>query len=98
VARSCVSNGTSPGYAKKERACGEPIRRKVVNISSIAGLGGNAGQANYAAAKAGVVGLTRTLAKEWGGYLVIVNAVAFGLISTRLAASGADEPARTGHT
>ncbi len=58
--------------------------RKVVNISSIAGLGGNAGQANYAAAKAGVVGLTKALAKEWGRYNVTVNAVAFGLIRTRL--------------
>ncbi|MFI6387218.1 SDR family NAD(P)-dependent oxidoreductase [Nonomuraea sp. NPDC050547] len=58
--------------------------RKVVNISSIAGLGGNAGQANYAAAKAGVVGLTKTMAKEWGRYRVNVNAVAFGLIETRL--------------
>ena len=40
--------------------------RKVVNISSVSGVGGNAGQANYAAAKAGVVGLTKALAKEWG--------------------------------
>jgi 3-oxoacyl-[acyl-carrier protein] reductase len=61
--------------------------RKVINISSIAGLGGNAGQTNYAAAKAGVVGLTKTLAKEWGRYNVAVNAVAFGLIRTRLTAA-----------
>lgn len=58
--------------------------RKVVNISSLAGVGGNAGQANYAAAKAGVTGLTKTLAKEWGRYNVTVNSVAFGLIRTRL--------------
>ncbi|HXG71638.1 MAG TPA: SDR family oxidoreductase [Gemmatimonadaceae bacterium] len=58
--------------------------RKVVNISSIAGLGGNAGQTAYATARAGVVGLTRTLAKEWGRYNVTVNTVAFGLITTRL--------------
>ncbi|WP_433678192.1 SDR family NAD(P)-dependent oxidoreductase [Nocardia sp. CA-119907] len=58
--------------------------RKVVNVSSIAGLGGNAGQVNYAAAKAGILGVTKTLAKEWGRYNVTVNAVAFGLIKTRL--------------
>jgi 3-oxoacyl-[acyl-carrier protein] reductase len=64
--------------------------RKVVNISSIAGLDGNAGQANYAAAKAGVTGLTKTLAKEWGRYNVTVNTVAFGLIRTRLTETSAD--------
>jgi 3-oxoacyl-[acyl-carrier protein] reductase len=64
--------------------------RKVVNISSIAGLGGNAGQANYAAAKAGVTGLTKALAKEWGRYNVTVNTVAFGLIKTRLTEAAAD--------
>ncbi|WP_181778786.1 SDR family NAD(P)-dependent oxidoreductase [Pseudonocardia pini] len=70
---------------KKERAAGVEIPcRKVVNISSIAGLDGNAGQVNYAAAKSGIVGLTKTLAKEWGRYNVTVNAVAFGVISTRL--------------
>ena len=70
--------------AKKEAAEGLEVFRKVVNISSVAGLGGNAGQANYAAAKAGVVGLTQTLCKEWGRYKVNVNCVAFGLIQTRL--------------
>lgn len=71
--------------AKKEIAeHGVAAARKVVNISSIAGLGGNAGQSNYSAAKAGVLGLTKTLAKEWGRYNVTVNAVAFGVIRTRL--------------
>ncbi|CAM3332263.1 SDR family NAD(P)-dependent oxidoreductase [Tsukamurella hominis] len=73
------------GLVKAARAEGRAVPcRKVVNISSIAGLGGNAGQANYAAAKAGVTGLTKTLAKEWGRYNVTVNTVAFGLITTRL--------------
>ncbi|MGW6656541.1 SDR family NAD(P)-dependent oxidoreductase [Rhodococcus sp. NPDC055024] len=58
--------------------------RKVVNISSVAGLYGNPGQSNYAAAKAGIVGLTKTLAKEWGRYKVNVNAVAYGFILTRM--------------
>jgi len=70
--------------AKREAAEGRTVHRKVVNVSSIVGLSGNAGQANYASAKAGVIGLTRTLAKEWGRYAVNVNAVAFGLIRTRL--------------
>lgn len=70
---------------KAARAAGAPVPcRKVVNISSIAGVGGNAGQSNYAAAKAGVTGLSKTLAKEWGRYNVTVNSVAFGLILTRL--------------
>ena len=70
--------------AKREAAEGRPVCRKVVNISSVSGTLGNAGQANYSAAKAGVIGLTRALAKEWGRYQVTVNAVAFGLIATRL--------------
>ena len=70
--------------AKQEAAEGAAACRKVVNISSIAGLGGNAGQANYSAAKAGIVGLTKTMSKEWGRYNVTVNAVAFGYIKTRL--------------
>ncbi|HEX4356409.1 MAG TPA: SDR family oxidoreductase [Pseudonocardia sp.] len=70
---------------KTERAAGGPrVTRKVVNISSIAGTGGNAGQINYSSAKAGITGLTKTVAKEWGRYDVTVNCVAFGLIRTRL--------------
>lgn len=75
---------------KKAKEAGEPIPcRKVVNISSMAGTGGNAGQANYSAAKAGITGLTKTLAKEWGRYNVTVNTVAFGLIKTRLTSTPA---------
>lgn len=76
--------------ARKEAEAGQENFRKVVNISSIAGVGGNAGQVNYAAAKAGIIGLTRTLAKEWGRYRVNVNCVAFGLISTRLTSAPAN--------
>jgi 3-oxoacyl-[acyl-carrier protein] reductase len=67
--------------------------RKVVNISSVSGVFGNAGQANYAAAKAGVVGLTKTMAKEWGRYRVNVNAVAYGFILTRLTEATASDDA-----
>ncbi len=70
--------------AKAEARGGHEVFRKVVNVSSVAGLGGNAGQANYSAAKAGIVGLTKALCKEWGRYKVNVNCVAFGLIRTRL--------------
>jgi 3-oxoacyl-[acyl-carrier protein] reductase len=80
---------------KKAKAAGEPIPcRKVVNISSLSGTGGSIGQANYAAAKAGVTGLTKTLAKEWGRYNVTVNSVAFGMIKTRLT----EAPAGAGAT
>jgi 3-oxoacyl-[acyl-carrier protein] reductase len=70
--------------AKREIAAGRRVMRKVVNITSIAGVDGNAGQAAYSSGKAGIIGLTRTLAKEWGRYNVNVNAVGFGLIETRL--------------
>jgi len=70
--------------SKCEAEAGNPIVRKVVNISSISGTRGNAGQTNYSSAKAAVVGLSKTLAKEWGRYNVAVNSVAFGLIETRL--------------
>lgn len=58
--------------------------RSIVNVSSVAGLHGNVGQANYATAKAGVIGLTKTIAKEWGPFGVRCNTVAFGHILTRL--------------
>jgi 3-oxoacyl-[acyl-carrier protein] reductase len=76
--------GVIKSAAKQEAAEGRRVTRKVVNISSVSGLFGNAGQVNYGAAKAAVVGMTRSLAKEWGRYNVTVNCVAFGLIETRL--------------
>jgi len=70
--------------AKAERDRGEEVFRKIVNITSISGTMGNAGQVNYSSGKAGVTGLTKTLAKEWGPLKVNVNAVAFGFVETRL--------------
>lgn len=70
--------------AKKEKEAGQVKMRKIINVSSISGLDGNTGQINYSSAKAGIVGLTKTLAKEWGQFNVCVNAVAFGYIDTRL--------------
>jgi 3-oxoacyl-[acyl-carrier protein] reductase len=77
--------------AKKEREEGREVFRKIVNISSISGTMGNAGQANYSSAKAGITGLTKTLAKEWGQFKVNVNAVAFGFIDTRLTAAKVED-------
>ena len=73
--------------AKAEAEQGGAKCRKVVNVSSTTGVGGNAGQINYAAGKAGIVGMTKTLAKEWGRLNVCVNAVAYGFIETRLTAA-----------
>lgn len=72
---------------KKEADAGNLVHRKVVNISSIAGLYGNPGQAGYSSGKAAIIGLTKTLSKEWGRYRVNVNCVAFGLIETRMTAA-----------
>jgi 3-oxoacyl-[acyl-carrier protein] reductase len=71
--------------AKKEMEDGTgPIARKIVNISSTSGVNGNAGQANYSSGKAGIVGLTKALAQEWGRFNVQSNAVAYGWVDTRL--------------
>jgi 3-oxoacyl-[acyl-carrier protein] reductase len=77
--------------AKREREEGQEVFRKIVNVSSISGTMGNAGQANYSSGKSAVVGLTKTLAKEWGQFKINVNAVAFGFIETRLTAAKSDE-------
>jgi 3-oxoacyl-[acyl-carrier protein] reductase len=77
--------------AKQEREQGREVFRKIVNVSSISGTMGNAGQANYSSGKSAVVGLTKTLAKEWGQFKINVNAVAFGFIETRLTAAKTDQ-------
>jgi len=77
--------------AKQEREEGREVFRKIVNVSSISGTMGNAGQANYASGKSAVIGLTKTLAKEWGQFKINVNAVAFGFIETRLTAAKTEE-------
>ncbi|HET7177840.1 MAG TPA: SDR family oxidoreductase, partial [Solirubrobacterales bacterium] len=85
--------------AKAERNEGKEVFRKLINVSSTSGTMGNAGQVNYSAAKMGVVGLTKTLAKEWGQFKINVNAVAFGFVETRLTAakeSGGEMTSPTG--
>jgi 3-oxoacyl-[acyl-carrier protein] reductase len=73
--------------AKQEREEGREVFRKIVNVSSTSGMHGNPGQVNYSAGKMAVVGLTKTLAKEWGQFKINVNAVAFGFVETRLTAA-----------
>src|SRR5579863_720186 len=73
--------------AKRETAEGRRVMRKVVNISSVSGIDGIAGQAAYGTGKAGINGITKVMAKEWGRYNVNVNSVGFGFIETRLVQS-----------
>ena len=77
---------------QRERESGEVRCRKIVNISSVSGTEGAPTQIAYSAGKAAVVGMTRTLAKEWGHFNVTVNCVAFGPISTRLTQTYEGEP------
>jgi 3-oxoacyl-[acyl-carrier protein] reductase len=90
VAPFRVARALAPHWreaAKAERGEDKEVFRKLINISSTSGTMGNAGQVNYSAAKAGVVGVTKTLAKEWGQFKINVNAVAFGFVETRLTAA-----------
>jgi 3-oxoacyl-[acyl-carrier protein] reductase len=83
--------------AKREIAEGKRVHRKIINVSSTSGVAGNPGQANYSAGKMGVVGLTKTMAKEWGRFNINVNAVAYGFIETRLtAAKEKQQPVQVG--
>lgn len=87
-------------WAKQEKEAGQRVMRRVVNTSSTSGVAGNAGQVNYSAGKMGIVGVTKTLAKEWGRLNITVNAVAYGFIETRLTAAK-DKAQKTdidGHT
>lgn len=80
--------------AKAEIAAGHPHpHRCIVNVSSTSGLHGNIGQINYATAKMGIIGMTKTIAREWGTFGIRCNAVAFGFIDTRLT-----RPADEGHS
>ncbi|WP_412550997.1 SDR family NAD(P)-dependent oxidoreductase [Shimia sp. MIT910701] len=90
-----AASGFIKGHAKQEAEEDREVFRKVVNISSIAGTGGNVGQANYSSAKSAVLGLTKSLAKEWGRYKVNVNCVAFGYIETRLTQATDDKKSIT---
>ena len=75
--------------AKKEMESSEFAKpRTIINVSSTTGTHGNIGQANYASAKAGVLGLTKTIAKEWGSFNIRCNAVTYGFIKTRLTQVG----------
>ena len=70
--------------AKKEKEAGKAVYRKIINISSIAGTDGNPGQSGYSAGKAGIIGLTKTLSREWAGFNINVNCIALGGIQTRM--------------
>jgi 3-oxoacyl-[acyl-carrier protein] reductase len=73
--------------ARAEQKAGRRVHRKIVNVSSITGLHGAVGNANYAAAKAAILGLTRAVAREWAPFLINCNAVAPGFIDTRMTAA-----------
>lgn len=85
--RAAAKHLRAPGKAELEASGLSDENRVIINVSSTSGLHGNVGQANYATAKMGIVGLTKTVAKEWGRFGVRCNAVAFGFIETRMTAA-----------
>jgi 3-oxoacyl-[acyl-carrier protein] reductase len=87
--RAAAKHLRAPAKAELEAGELSGENRVIINISSTSGLHGNVGQANYATAKMGIVGLTKTVAKEWGRFGVRCNTVAFGFIETRM--TGAKE-------
>jgi 3-oxoacyl-[acyl-carrier protein] reductase len=90
IIRACIPYMRE--QAKKEMADGGQAKaRKIINISSTTGTRGNIGQVNYAAGKAGIIGVTKTLAKEWGRFNIQVNAIAYGMIDTRLTQSEGED-------
>ena len=80
-------------FREQSKQGNDKVARKVVNVSSVSGIHGAATQLAYSTAKAAVVGMTKTLAKEWGPYNVTVNCVAFGYIDTRLTQPFVEQPA-----
>lgn len=86
IIRACMPYMREAAKAEID-AGGAANARKIINVSSTSGTRGNIGQANYSAGKAGIIGLTKTLSKEWGRFNIQVNAVAFGYIETRLTQS-----------
>jgi 3-oxoacyl-[acyl-carrier protein] reductase len=98
LARACAPHFRAAAQADADS--GQIRHRKTVLVSSMAGVWGLVGAGNYAAAKAGMLGLMRTLAQEWGKLRVNVNAVAFGVIQTRFGLPQSDrETIETGgHT
>ena len=81
-----------PAMRDKAKVEGVARPRSIINISSTSGVKGNAGQINYAAAKAGINGITRSTAKEWARFNIRSNSIAPGFIETRLTSEASDDP------